>query len=327
MRHDGIQKVISVVAEGASMFEATSPNGVWGPDRARSAELNVDFTTCALSSDAVMVEGGITLSGLGVFADHVETADVIIIPTWPIHQRPVPAELTDQLVAAHARGARIVGLCLGAYAIASTGLLNGSSATTHWRQRARFETMFPEVHFEPNVLYVDHDTIVTSAGSAAAVDCCLHLVRRDHGAEAAARVARIMVTAPHRSGGQSQFASAPPITVADDPLSKALAIAAEDITAVQGTSDLAKLAGISRRSLERAMHERLGTTPKAWITEQRVTTACRLLETTTLSIDKIAATAGYGSTPTLRRALAELRGTTPTAYRSMFSGRSASQSP
>lgn len=320
------QKVISVIPEGASMYEATSPVGVWGPDRAASAELDVDFTACGLGSGSVAIEGGITLSGLGVLADHIGTADMVIVPTWPIHQRPVPHELADQLVTAHARGARIVGLCLGAYAIASTGLLDGSSATTHWRQRTRFETTFPEVRFEPNVLYVDHDTIVTSAGSAAAIDCCLHLVRRDHGAEAAARVARIMVTAPHRSGGQSQFASAPPIAIGDDLLSRGLAIAAEDIAAIQGTADLAEVAGTSRRSLERAVSDRLGTTPGAWIAEQRVTAACRLLETTNWSVDEVAAAAGYGSTPTLRRALAELRGATPTAYRSMFRARSARQS-
>lgn len=327
MRHQNrTQKVISVIPEGASMYEAISPVGVWGPDRCTSAELDVDFTACGIESSSVAVEGGIRLSGLGVLADHIESADMVIIPTWPIHQGPMSGALIEHLLAAHARGARIVGLCLGAYAIASTGLLDGSSATTHWRQRTRFEATFPEIRFEPNVLYVDHDTIVTSAGSAAAVDCCLHLVRRDHGAEAAARVARIMVTAPHRSGGQSQFASAPPLTVGDDLLSRGLAIAAEDIAAIRGTSDLANVAGTSRRSLERAMNDRLGTTPRAWITEQRVTVACRLLETTELSVDQVATSAGYGSTPTLRRALAELRGTTPTAYRSMFRDRSASQS-
>lgn len=321
------QKIISVIADGASMYEAMSPSGVWGPDRAASAELNVEFTPCGVNSNSATLEGGITLAGLGVLADHAATADMIVVPTWPITQRPVAPELTSQLIAAHTRGARIVGLCLGAYAIAQTGLLDGSSATTHWRQRSRFEEAHPEIRFEPNVLYVDHGSMVTSAGSAAAVDCCLHLVRRDHGAEAAARVARIMVTAPHRSGSQSQFASAPPIAAGDDALSRALASAAENIATIQGTSDLAQLADTSRRSLERAMRERLGTTPKAWITEQRVTTACRLLETTHLSVDEVASAAGYGSTSTLRRALAELRGTTPTGYRSMFSDRSATQSP
>lgn len=317
-RKSSKQTVVSVVPEGASMFEATSPVGVWGPDRARSAQLDVDFVACGLSSGTVAIEGGITLSGLGRLADHIDTADMVVVPTWPIGQRTVPDTLTEHLINAHARGARIVGLCLGAYAIASTGLLDGSTGTTHWRQRAEFEAAYPNVRFEPNVLYVDHDTIVTSAGSAAAIDCCLHLVRRDHGAEAAARIARLMVTAPHRAGGQSQFASAPPITPGDDPLSRALAMAAEDIAGVKGTADLAALAQTSRRSLERSMRERLGTSPKVWVAEQRATAACRLLETTDMSIDEVAGTAGYGSTPSLRRALADYRGTTPTTYRSMF---------
>lgn len=327
MRHGNArQKVISVIPEAASMYEAMSPSGVWGPDRASSAELDVDFVACGIASSSVALEGGLSLSGLGILADHIENADVVVVPTWPIQQREVPAELTNHLVAAHTRGARIVGLCLGAFAVASTGLLDGSSATTHWSHRNRFAAMHPEIRFEPNVLYVDHGSIVTSAGSAAAVDCCLHLVRRDHGAEAAARVARIMVTAPHRSGSQSQFASTPLIATGNDPLSQGLAAAAENIAAVQGTTDLASLTGSSRRSLERAMSERLGTTPKAWISEQRVAVACRLLETTELSIDEVAAAAGYGSTPTLRRALDTHRDTTPTAYRSMFRGRSANHS-
>lgn len=306
-----------MIPDGASLFEAMTPSGVWGLDRSASSDLAVDFVPCAVEGDRSVVEGGVELAGLGVLREEIGTADMVVVPTWPIARSPVPDALVEELRLAHETGARLVGLCLGAFAIAATGRLDGRTATTHWRHRERFEVAHPDVAYEPNVLYVDHDTIVTSAGSAAAIDCCLHLVRRDHGAEAAATVARSLVTAPHRSGAQSQFASAPPLVV-DDPLSRALADAAERIAQVGGTDDLAALAGMSRRSLERTMRARLATSPARWIAEQRVVTACRLLELGDASIDEVAALAGYGSTPSLRRAMREERGTTPTGYRALF---------
>lgn len=312
------QRVVSVVPAGGSLFEIATPVGIWGPDRARNANLEIDFVACGLESSTVQIEGGMSLGGLELLATHIGRADVVVVPTWPVSLGPPPDKLVDMLSAAHAGGATIVGLCLGAFAVAPTGLLDGKGAVTHWRYREQFEHSFPDVRFEPDTLYVDNDTVVTSAGSAAAVDCCLHLVRRDHGAEAAATIARSMVTAPHRAGAQSQFASAPPIEVTDDPVSQALALASERIADIGSVDDLAELTKESRRSLERHMQALLGVTPKAWIDEQRIITACRLLETTDHSIDRVATEAGYGSTPTLRRAFQTWRGTTPTAYRTMF---------
>ncbi len=312
------QKVVCVIPEKGSLFETATPIGVWGDDRSRSTGVAIDFVACGVGRKRFEVEGGLRLAGVELLADHVETADMIVVPTWPIARRPVDRRLVELLIEGHERGARIVGLCLGAFAVAETGLLDGLRAVTHWRHRALFEERYPQVSFEPDTLYVDNDSVVTSAGSAAALDCCLHLVRRDHGAEAAALVARSMVTAPHRSGAQSQFASAPPITAGNDALSMGLARAAADIASVRSVEALADLVGTSRRSLERHIHARLGVTPKAWINEQRVITACRLLETTDLDVDHIAVEAGFGSTPTLRRVLREARNTTPTAYRAMF---------
>ena len=219
---------------------------------------------------------------------------------------------------AHEQGARLVGLCLGAFAVAATGLLDGRTATTHWRHRDRFESTHPSVRYEPNTLYVDAGDVVTSAGSAAALDCCLHLLRSDHGAEVAAEVARSLVTAPHRDGAQSQFASAPPITLDDDPISRALARAAERIGDIHGVDDLVLLAQTSRRSLERHLRSRLGVSPRDWVDEQRVIMACRLLETSDLSVEIIAAEVGYGSAQTLRRAMRLRRSMTPTMYRLAF---------
>lgn len=312
------QTVVCVVPEGASLFELATPSAVWGSHRSANCGLDVEFVPCGVSGATLGIEGRLSISGLESLADHVDRADLVVVPTWPITTRSVDPSLVELLAQAHSGGARLIGLCLGAFAVAATGLLDGRSATTHWRQRQRFEADYPSVRYEPNTLYVDSGDVVTSAGSAAALDCCLHVLRTDHGAEIAAEVARSLVTAPHRSGAQSQFASSPQIMRDDDPISVALSEAAEDIRAVGGVGDLVTLARTSRRSLERHVRERLGISPRDWIDEQRIITACRLLETTDLAIDAVAERAGYGSTPTLRRAMQRQRATTPTAYRSEF---------
>lgn len=312
------QTVVSLVPTGGSLFEIATPSGIWGRDRSQMAGLDIDFIAAGLESTTVELAGGVAMSKLALLQDCLPSADMLVIPTWPVATAPIPERLVESLSDAHGNGTRLVGLCLGAFVVAATGLLDGSSAVTHWRHRDRFEAAYPNVSFEPNTLYVDHGQVVTSAGSAAATDCCLHLVRRDHGAEPAAAIARSLVTAPHRSGTQSQFASAPPIPRGPDPLALALGQAAEDIAAVPTVGALAALATVSRRSLERQMRDRLGVSPKEWIDEQRVFTACRLLEQPELSIERVAALSGYGSTPSLRRAFHTHRGTTPTRYRAMF---------
>lgn len=312
------QTVVSVVPPGASLFEASTPAGVWASGRTTPAGLNIEFISCSTDDTVVELDGGLTMAGLERLDDWLERADVLVIPTWPIETTEVPATFVSAIREAHQNGTTLVGLCLGAFAVAATGLLDGSSAVTHWRHRHRFESMFPDVTFEPDTLYVDHGQIVTSAGSAAAMDCCLHLVRRDHGAEAAAAIARSLVTAPHRGGTQSQFAAAPPILGGTDDLSRALGAASHDIASIVDVSSLADLAGLGRRSLERRMRDRLGVSPKEWIAEQRVITACRLLEQPDPSIEHVAQLAGYGSAPSLRRAFKQRRSTTPTRYRAMF---------
>lgn len=313
------QTIVSVVPPDGSLFEIATPSGVWSQGRTQAAGVDVEFVACGINGSSVELAGGVTMSGLELLSDRLADAHVVIIPTWPIETTPVPDDLVAYLREAHRNGTRLVGLCLGAFVVAATGLLDGSSAVTHWRHRERFESAHPDVRFEPDTLYVDHGQLVTSAGSAAATDCCLHLLRRDHGAEAAATVARSLVTAPHRSGTQSQFASAPPIPAGPDPLAAALGSAAADIAAIPDVAALASLANVSRRSLERQLRDRLGVSPKHWIDEQRVFAACRLLEQPDLSIERVAELAGYGSTPSLRRAFQKHRDTSPTHYRAMFS--------
>ncbi len=313
------QKVVNVVPEGGSLFEIATPTGVWSPQRAAAAGVDVEFVSCAINGGEVRLQDGVMMSGLDRLEDHLGDADIVVVPTWPISQRPVPTALAEGLASAHEDGARVVGLCLGAFAVGAAGLLDGESGVTHWYYRSQFEAAFPSVTFEPDTLYVDLGSRVTSAGSAAALDCCLHIIRTDHGAEAAATIARSLVTAPHRGGTQSQFSAAPPLKTEPNYLGRVLAAAAQDIASVADVTDLAELAQCGRRSLERQMRERLGVTPKEWIDEQRVIHASRLLETTDQSITEIAAAAGYGSTPTLRRAFRARRRTTPTAYRAEFS--------
>lgn len=312
------QVVLCVVPEGASLFELATPAGVWGPSRSAVSGLDIDFVLCGLDRSSSNIESCLTLTGFELLADHVDRADMIVVPTWPITTRPVAPELTELLTHAHGRGTRLVGLCLGAFAVAATGLLDGRSATTHWRHRERFEAVHPDVRYEPNTLYVDNGDIVTSAGSAAALDCCVHLLRSDHGAELAAETARSLVTAPHRDGAQSQFASAPPLRTGEDPVSQALAEAAENIADIRGVDGLAQIARTSRRSLERHLRSRLGVSPHEWIDEQRVITACRLLESSDDSIEAIATQAGYGSAQSLRSAMRRRRSMTPTSYRRSF---------
>ncbi|HTK60902.1 MAG TPA: helix-turn-helix domain-containing protein [Pseudonocardia sp.] len=329
------QKVVVVVPEGGSLFEIATPLRVWGPDPMEADWPRVDVVACdsggvsgGVASGGVASGGGVSsvdlavpplsLAGLRPLAEHIGTADMVIVPTWPIDGRPVPPALVTHLRAAAARRTRIVGLCLGAYVLAEAGLLDGRTAVTHWRWAEDFAARFPAVTLDRAPLYIDHGDVVTSAGSAAALDCCLHLVRRDHGADAAATVARSLVTAPHRSGGQAQFARTRPLHRIDGQLGELLDGAVADIRRVRGVADLVAHTRISRRSLERHFRDRLGTTPRAWLTDQRVQAARELLEETRLSMEQIAEQVGFGSSQALRREFQLALRTAPTAYRQAF---------
>lgn len=318
------QKVVVVVPDGGSLFEIATPLRVWGPDPMESGWPAVDVTACGAGRSVTGPSGvdlavpPLSLGGLQPLDEHIGAADMVIVPTWPVDGRPVPPELLTHLRAAAAREVRIVGLCLGAYVLAEAGLLDGRSAVTHWRWADDFAARFPAVTLDRAPLYIDHGDVVTSAGSAAALDCCLHLVRRDHGADAAATVARSLVTAPHRSGGQAQFARTRPLHRIDGQLGELLDGAVADIARVRGVTDLVAHTRISRRSLERHFRDRLGTTPRAWLTDQRVQAARELLEETRLSMEQIAERVGFGSSQALRREFQLALRTAPTAYRQAF---------
>lgn len=267
-----------------------------------------------------------TSAGFGIQTRHglgaLSRAGTIIVPSWRDPLERPPEALLRALRRAHARGARIVGLCLGAFVLAEAGLLDGRPATTHWHWADLFTKRHPRVHLDADVLYVDDGDVLTSAGSAAGIDCCLHLLRTQCGAEIANAVARRMVVQPHRQGGQAQFIEQPvPPSPALSPFSEALAWTRAHLDRPHTLDSLAERARMSRRSFTRRFQKETGSTVWAWLMQQRLAFAQRLLETTDHSIDQVASLAGFGSAVSLRLRFREALGTSPAAYRRNFRGR------
>ncbi|WP_339547239.1 GlxA family transcriptional regulator [Pseudomonas sp. RA_35y_Pfl2_P32] len=251
-------------------------------------------------------------------------ADVLIVPSWRDPAEVPPEPMLDAVRAAHARGATVVGLCLGAFVLAEAGLLDGRQATTHWSSVERFAALYPRVTLVPDVLYLDADDglIVTSAGTAAALDCCLHLVRRWHGAEVANRIARRLVAAPHRQGGQAQYIEQPlHYARGGDRLGELLNWAVANLSVPHSLDTLAERVAMSRRNFTRRFRELTGTTVGQWLLGQRLAYAQRMLETTREPIEVIAQHAGFGSAVSLRQHFNRVYQTSPSAYRALFAQR------
>jgi transcriptional regulator GlxA family with amidase domain len=237
-------------------------------------------------------------------------------------ERSAPAPVIEALQRAHRRGSRIVGLCMGSFPVAEAGLLDGRAGTTHWAWAETFARRFPAVRLDPKVLYIDHGDVVTSAGTAAGLDCCLHLLRQDVGAELANRVARRLVVPPHRQGSQAQFVEQP--SLADtgvDRMARTLEWAQAHLDQDCGIDALARRAAMSRRSFTRHFHQATGMSVVQWLTAQRLALAQRLLETTDAPMERVAQKAGFGSPLSLRLAFARELDTTPSLYRREFSRR------
>jgi transcriptional regulator GlxA family with amidase domain len=248
-------------------------------------------------------------------------ADTIVVPAAPkpLAERETPPDVLGALQRAHSRAVRVVSLCSGAFVLAEAGLLDGRRATTHWMFAELFRTRFPLVELDPSVLYVGGDGVFTSAGTAAGIDLCLHLVRLDHGAHVANTVARRMVVPPHRDGGQAQFIDAPmPAVPADDPLAAVVAWAVAHLDRELTINDLSRRAFMAPRTFARRFRAVMGVTPLQWLLQQRVALAQRLLETTELPVELVAQQAGFGSTPSLRQHFGRTVGTSPQAYRRRF---------
>ncbi|MEU1997222.1 DJ-1/PfpI family protein [Nocardia gamkensis] len=270
-----MHRVVALVRPVQSTFELGCAAEVFGTERAGVPQY-YEFEVCAETPGPVATTSGYALSvsrGLSALA----SADTVLIPGWSPVDAPLPDRVRRALLRAHARGARLVTICSGVFALARTGLLNGRSATTHWARAAQLAQEFPEVRVEPDVLYVDHGDVATSAGAGAGIDLCLHLVRRDHGAAHAALIARHMVMPPHREGGQVQYAPPPPPADALDGL---LEWAGARLATPLSVGDLAAHLSVSPRTLARRFAEQLGTSPGAWLLSRRVAEARLLLEET-----------------------------------------------
>ncbi|MGY0002642.1 helix-turn-helix domain-containing protein [Micromonospora sp. I033] len=250
--------------------------------------------------------------------DRLARADTVIIPAVEDIDADVPSDLLDAVRAAHEAGARLVSLCTGAFVLAAAGVLDGLRATTHWAHTEALAARYPRVTVDPDVLYVDNGTVLASAGKAAALDLCLHLIRRDHGSTVANAVARRLVVPPHRAGGQPESVATPGPARDDPPRADLLPWVMERLDRPLTVEDLARRANMSSRHLARHFRSVTGATPLQWLSTQRIRRAQELLENTDSGIDAIAQAAGMGTATTLRRHFHRTVGVPPDAYRRTF---------
>jgi len=250
----------------------------------------------------------------------IERADTVIISGWRGTSAPPPRPLLEALARTAERGGRLASICSGVFVLAAAGVLDGRRATTHWRYADELARRYPRIHVDPDVLYVDEGPVLTSAGSAAGLDLCLHIVRRDHGAEVANSVARRLVMAPHREGGQRQFVAAP---VARRPEPGKLGALFDWLPAhldeELNVHDLARRAGMSLRTFQRRFREATGVAPGEWLIRQRVARARHLAETTAFTVEQMATRSGFASVESLRYHFRREVGTSPSVYRRAFS--------
>jgi AraC family transcriptional activator FtrA len=321
MSQGSSHRVVMIVDRGSNPFEMGVATELFG---LRRPELGVpwyDFTLCA--PGPVVMHGGLfTMSGISGL-DAVETADTVIVPNRPDPENAPDARVLTAIRGAADRGARLVSFCTGAFTLAVAGVLDGRPATTHWRWADLFRSRFPAVRLEPDVLFVDDGDVLTAAGSAAALDLGLHLVRRDHGAEIANAVGRRLVFAGHRDGGQRQFVERPVPAIPDTSLAPVLAWAQERLDLPLTVADLAARAATSAATLHRRFQAELGTTPLAWLNAERVALACRLIENGELRLAAVARASGLGTPANLRTQMRRQTGLTPSAYRARFASSKA----
>jgi transcriptional regulator GlxA family with amidase domain len=276
-----------------------------------------DVRVCTADPGPVQTDGGFdALVTLGL--DAVADADTVIV-TGVKKIDTFDPRVLSALRAAAARGARLVSICTGAFVFAEAGLLDGLPATTHWLQAEEFSQRYPAVQLRPDVLFVDAGQILTSAGLAAGIDLCLHLVRQDHGAAVANRVARRIVVSPVRPGGQAQFIARPLPPARDDSLAATRAWALDRLDVDLTLAEMARHASLSVRTLTRRFREETGLSPLQWLLHQRVERARELLEATALPVDQVARRSGLGTRDSLRQHMRQRVGLTPTAYRAAFS--------
>ncbi|MEZ5076290.1 MAG: helix-turn-helix domain-containing protein [Solirubrobacterales bacterium] len=309
-------RVLALCLDGLVAFDLTAPAQVFGVAVRPSGAPLYEFGTCSPGGAPVR-----TTSGFAISPEHdleaLRRADTVVVPAYAAVLDPPLAPARAALREAAERGARVVSVCTGAFALAHAGLLDGRRATTHWGWAGELARRFPAVAVDPAALYVDEGEVMTSAGLSAAIDLCLHVVREDFGAAAGERVARHMVAPPHREGGQAQFFERPAVEVAGD-LEPTRRWAERRLAEPLDVAVLAGHAGVSPRTFARRFRAETGTTPLRWLLARRVGEARRLLETTALPVEEIAERSGFGTAASLREHFRRATATTPTAYRRAF---------
>jgi transcriptional regulator GlxA family with amidase domain len=316
-----LHKVAVLALDRVAPFELGVICEVFGTDRGADGFPVYDFTVCSVDGRPVR-----TSSGFEVVPDAdlgpIDEADLVAVPAYA-SRSTAPESALDALRRADARGARLLSVCSGAFLLGEAGLLDGRRCTTHWKYAEELATRFPLARVECNSLYVTDGNVLTSAGTAAGIDACLHLVRQEHGSALATRLARRMVVPPHRDGGQAQYIEAPIPRTPDAPtLEPVLAWLMANLDRQVTVDELAARAHMAPRTFARRFRAETGTTPHDWITNQRVLLARRLLEDTTLGVDAIAVRTGFGDAAALRHHFGRRVGATPHAYRATFRDRS-----
>ncbi|WP_351232476.1 helix-turn-helix domain-containing protein [Streptomyces sp. NPDC002133] len=315
-----LKNVAAVLLDGVHPFELGVLCEVFGLDRSDDGLPVHDFAVASAEGPQLRTHAGFTLAvehGL----DRLAEADLIAVPTGSNYtEREYPQELLEALRAAVDRGARVLSVCTGAFVLGAAGLLDGRHCTTHWRHAAALADRCPRALVDPDVLYVDEGPVITSAGTAAAIDACLHLVRSEYGPEVANKIARRMVVPPHRDGGQAQYIDRPLPRTRCDTVGEVLAWMERHLDRELTVEQLAERAHMSPRTFARRFHQETGTTPYRWLLRQRVLLAQELLEATDDTVDAIAGRAGFGNAAALRHHFLRTLGTTPNTYRRTFRG-------
>lgn len=307
---------VAVIAyDSAAPFELGLLCEAFGLDRTADGVPPVDFAVCTPAGGPVRLKLGLSLEA-GHGMERVAEADLVAVSAHS-YDEPIPDGVLDALRAAHARGARILSICSGAFVVAAAGLLDGLEATTHWMYADELARRYPRVTVVPEVLYVDAGQIVTSAGSASGLDASLHIWRQEYGAAMAGVIARRMVVAPHRDGGQAQFVTRPLAACESEALAPVLDWVLGNLDQPHDVAALARRAGMSPRTFARRFRDETGATPHAWVIGQRVRRAEELLETTDASVEQIAAQVGFDAAA-LRLHFGRARGVSPQQYRRTF---------
>ncbi|MDH6516613.1 transcriptional regulator GlxA family with amidase domain [Streptomyces sp. SAI-135] len=315
-----LTNVAAVVLDGVNPFELGVVCEVFGTDRSDDGLPVYDFAVASAEGPTLTSRSGFSLHvehGL----ERLESADLIAVPAGAHYEtREFPPELLAALRRGVERGARVLSVCSGVFVLAAAGLLDGRRSAVHWKHVDELTRAYPRLTVEPDVLYVDADPVITSAGTAAGIDACLHIVRKEQGPEVANKIARRMVVPPHRDGGQAQYIERPLPASKCDTVGEVLVWMErhldEDVTVEQ----LAERALMSPRTFARRFQQETGTTPYRWILRQRVLLAQRLLEATDETVDAIAGRTGFGTAAALRHQFLRAVGTTPNAYRRTFQG-------